>query len=90
MKVIVIYEESHNVIGIANNYYNAVRFLLEEQWITNGATLYDERCSQWKPIEECLGKNWKEYLLNECDLNTFNDMFEDWIGLSAQEVYGTD
>lgn len=89
MKVVVIYEDIHGMIGIANNYYNAVRFLLKG-WITNEAILYDERYSQWKPIEECLGKNWKEYLLDKCDINTFNDIFEDWIGLSVQEVYGTD
>lgn len=90
MKVVVIYEDNHGIIGVANNYYNAVRFLLEEQWITYETNMYDGKTSHWKSIEEYLGKNWEEYLLNECDLNTFNDIFENWLELSLTEVYGTD
>jgi len=90
MKVVVIYENNHGMIGIANNYYNAIRLLLEEQWITYETTIYNRKTSHWDFIEEYLGENWEEDLLNECDLDTFNEIFEDWLELSLIEVYGTD
>ena len=86
-KVILIWEENHGIIGVANNYYNAIKFLIKERWLYDGTQIYNDSTDEWVEISTFYGENWRDVLLNEWDLNKFNDEFVDFMGLNEEEIY---
>lgn len=91
MRVIVINEESHGYIGVALNYYNAVKWLIEKGWIDEGIEVIignDERTYDWRPITEVYGENWADAMLNEWDIDTFNKNMEGGYHLEVWPLIG--
>lgn len=86
MIVIVINEDSHGMIGVAKNYYSAVKWLITNQWISNFTDCWDNSIHNWRPIEEILGKDWQEIIVDSWDIEKFNDFFEDSFYLEPLEV----
>ena len=88
MKVILISEDNHGQIGVANNYYNAVKWLIDNHWITAGDGVYINH--EWKTVVEVFGDNWADLMLNEWNIYIFNDYWEDCFYLDIVPVIGTE
>lgn len=85
--VITIQEDNHGLISIAKNYFSAIDFLTDSNWLDENYELY-EGDGTYKTIKEDLGEEWKEKILS-WDTETFNNYFEGCFYLTIEEVYGT-
>ena len=86
MKVVTISEDSHGEIGIANNYKNAIKFLIKEGWLENCFPIYNYDMDEWSTPEELYGSDWQATFEN-WEIDMFNDVFEGSFILSEQEVF---
>ena len=74
MKVILIAEDNHDIVGVAASMTAAKRFLLANNWVNARTTLYvrerkDERGNHWFSLIDLYGENWKEaYMGFDTDL----------------------
>jgi len=93
MKVIVIERElgsseDRYLGGVAQSYRSAITFLLEGKHLTSYTATSRPFNGKWgREVEETFGENWKDIILNELDINTFNEIFDGAFYLSEEEVY---
>lgn len=85
--VCLIEEDNHGNIGIAKDYFSAIDFLIDSDWLDENCELY-EGDGIYKTVKEDLGEKWKEVILS-WDTETFNNYFEGCFYLTIEEVYGT-
>ena len=90
MKVILISEDNHGQIGVALNYYNAVEWLIDNNWITYCTEVFDEIEGKWIPLIDRLGDNWASEMLYEWDIDKFNTFWNCYFRLTLVEVIGTE
>lgn len=93
MQVISIQEDNHGQIGIALNYYNAIQWLIGNKWITDHTEICtgeDYHSYVWKPITEVLGEDWADKMLEQWDIDTFNDYWEGSFLLQSINLIGTE
>ena len=86
--VVLIYEDNHGVIGVAEDYESALKFLLDDHWINDSTEIYlgfDGHTYRWKTILEDLGEDWRDKMM-EWDISKFNDYFGGFFDLSIEEV----
>ena len=86
MKVVVIHEDNHGMIGIALAYPNAISFLIEKDWLTSTEEILWNNKDKWLTVEEVFGENWEDKL-KELDIEKFNEYFEGCFHLEEMEVY---
>lgn len=95
MKVYLVFEDNHGLIGVAETAEAAIRFLVHDSWIDENTEFCDYRkMDTWKSIGEVLSPflatNKKdkifEYLKNNPDLLLFQDS-EIGIHIREEEVY---
>lgn len=84
MKVIVIYEDNHGMIGIAKDYKNAIDFLLQENWL-NSKTEVLNSLEEVVTLEEL---NLDVEAILEWDIEAFNDFFDGLFFLDIDTVWG--
>lgn len=90
MNVILIHEDNHGLVGVANNYYNAVKWLIANDWITDNTEIcVGEDCYnyQWQPLKEVFGEDWADKMLEQWDIDNFNDYWEGSFHLEPAEVF---
>lgn len=90
MNVILIYEDNHGLVGIANNYYNAAKWLITNNWITDNTEICigkNEYSYKWTPIKNALGEDWADKMLDLWDIDNFNDYWEGSFHLKLVEVF---
>ena len=67
MNVYVINEECHNMIGIAKDIKSAIKWLIDEKWITENTSVYcptnNENESEFHAVNVVFGSEWKSYLI---------------------------
>lgn len=90
MKVITINEDNHGQIGVALNYYNAVKWLIENDWLADDLEVWRSDCDDWVSIKKMYGENYANDILNNWDINTFNEAFEGTFLLQSVDVIGTE
>lgn len=73
-KVIVISEECHGTIGVAENFQKAKEYLLESGWVNEFWDYYAPGTDFSVPIVDAFGENWQEKFL-EMDKNDFDGSF---------------
>lgn len=88
-KVILINEENHGLIGVANNYYNAVKWLIEDGWLISFSEIWVED-DRWERIVNIFGENWEDLMLNEWDLDKFNELFQCSFSLDLVDIIGAE
>ena len=88
-KVILINEDNHGLIGVANNYYNAVKWLTENGWLNSFDYIWVED-DRWETIINTFGENWKDLMLNEWDINKFNKVFQENLLLESINLIGAE
>ena len=84
-KVILIEEENHGLIGVADTYADAIDFLVAKQWIYGDMENYLGD-GVYKTVEEDLGEEWLQVILH-WDIRTFGAYFEGCFYLDEYEVY---
>ena len=92
MNVITINEDNHGMIGIALNYYNAVKWLIGDGWIddyTEVAEHSENNNCNWVRLNE-IYEDWVDRMLNEWDIDNFNDFWEGSFYLDSVEVIGSE
>jgi hypothetical protein len=89
MKVIVIEEENHGMIGIAKSYADAVHMLVNQDWLSELTEIYKEDFDKTVLLVEDLGEEWFAKLL-EWSMEKFNECFDGCFYLNEEEVYEVD
>ena len=94
MNVIIINEINHGCLGVALNYYNSVKWLINNYWINDDTDVCnpydDDNIDHWVTVHSVLGDNWRDIMLNEWDIKTFNDFFLDFFELVSIPVIGSE
>lgn len=92
MNVVIINEDNHGLIGIALNYYNAVKWLIDKHWIDDDTEVYDYDTEEWRTVKEVLGADWASLMLNDenWNLDRFNDFWGCCFSLDPEKVIGTE
>ena len=93
MKVFLIYEENHGVIGVCENRVGcAIDYLIQTDWLSPDILLFTEEIDNENVEEVTLGDlqkkdpNWKEYLQG-LSVDYFNELFEGSFCLEEEEVF---
>lgn len=86
MKVIIINEDNHGTLGIAENYTRAIDFLFMYDWIQAGTEIYNYDTKEWTNIEELLGDNWIN-VIRAYTIDEFNNTFDAVFRLEEMLVY---
>lgn len=91
-EVIIINEDNHGRIGVALNYYHAVKWLIDRHWIDDDTEVYNYDTEEWRTVKEVLGADWASLMLNDENWNfdRFNDFWDDCFFLETEEVIGTE
>ena len=72
MEIILITEENHGLIGVAETRAAAINYLIEDSWITEKTELFDEyECT--RTLEEM---NISLDDVREMSISKFNEIFE--------------
>ena len=90
MNVILIYEDNHGLVGVANNYYNAVKLLIADDWISDTTEICigeNKNSYEWKPLKEVFGEDWADKMLEQWDIENFNDYWRDTFLLELVKVF---
>lgn len=82
--VLIIDENNHGTIGVAENYNAALAFLLHEHWIDEDTEVWDAN-DAWVTLRSKFGSVWLEALLH-LSVDEFNDLFIDCFSLDRWEV----
>lgn len=86
MKAIVINEDNHGMIGLACNYRSAIRFLVNDRWLTNHTEMYNGATDSYVYITEDLGEEWEERLM-KMGIDEFNAYMEGSFRLEEEEIF---
>lgn len=87
MKVILIHEDNHGLIGVAKDYQSAIAFLVKHDWLNGVCDFWDEKNSKWVLVQNHFGDNWQTIFEN-LSLKEFNQLWEGCFMLVEEEVYG--
>jgi hypothetical protein len=83
--VILIGEDNHGYIGVARNYKRAVEFIIDSEWIDRDFEVLWK--GEYIPISVALGEDWKEKLLNNYNVDSFNELTNYYIQFEVQDLY---
>ena len=84
--IIMVYEDSHGFLCAASDFYSAVQYLIENNWLTDGMEFFDWDTGNTVPLKSFF-PNYKEIILNEWDINKFNTFFCDDFRLEKVEIF---
>lgn len=91
MKVIVISEDCHGFIGLADTLEHAIDFLMDEGWLDEGTTLpvFNEKTKEWEEISmvERLGEHWGNTLRSAKDCDELNEALDGCFLFYEMDVY---
>lgn len=68
MKVILISEENHGIIGCVASEKDVMAWLVREDWVRRGTLLYNQDTHDYEAIEDRYGSAWLQ-LLSKMNLN---------------------
>jgi hypothetical protein len=90
MKVLLVHEDNHGVIGVAKDIDSAVSFLITDGWLHEETDICHDNGSGWvwEPIKEVYSKDW-EHFLRCLTVEQFNEIWEDCFYLKEVEIFGT-
>lgn len=90
MKVLLIWEDYHGVLGVAKNVDSAISFLIKEKWLREDTGIWHEHKDEWvlEPIKDVYGNDWEQFL-RSLTVEQFNEIWESCFSLQEEEVFGT-
>lgn len=93
MKVFLIHEENHGVVGVCVNRVSCViNYLILTDWLSPDIVLFyediDDECEKMVTLGDLQKRNpnWKEYLQG-LSIDEFNELFEGFFYLEEEEVF---
>lgn len=84
MKVILIHEDNHGIIGVAKDYKSAIDCLIQNQWLHNKTEVLNS-LEEWTTLEE-LGLDIET--IKKWDIEAFNDFFDGIFYLDVDTLWG--
>ena len=90
MKVIRIEEENHGFIGVANNYRNAVKWLIGNKWLADYTEIYDDETDSWIQVKDRFGEDWADLMTEQWSIDDFNDYWDGSFYLTTDILIGTE
>ena len=91
MKAIVISEECHGFIGLADTLEHAIDFLMDEDWLNEETTIpvFNDETKSWEDVSitERFGEHWGNTLRSAKDCDELNDAFNDCFFFYEMDVY---
>lgn len=91
MKAIVISEECHGFIGLADTLEHAIDFLMDEDWLNEETTIpvFNDETKSWEDVSitERFGEHWGNTLRSAQDCDELNDAFNDCFFFYKMDVY---
>lgn len=89
-RVVVIHEDNHGMIGLAVSYSNAVKFLIENNWL-DGKTEIIQEDDTITTVEKDLGEDWQKIIIEKWNsIARFNEYFEGLFHIHKEEVFEAD
>lgn len=85
MTCIIIRGDNNGIVGIAANYKSAIKFLIEEDGLSDDFEIYSDEKEKWISLSEWRS-NWKEYLLS-CDIDQFNVIVDGQFYLEDYDIF---
>lgn len=89
MNVIIIKEECHGLIGIADSIIHAIDFLINENWLNEYTDIFQYAGNdKWTEIsiKKRFGVDW-EKTIKQFNLEELNDVFDGCFYFSEETVY---
>lgn len=94
MKVLLINEDNHGVIGVARCEGEqakwAVELLIEKEWLTGNTDIYhkiENNDYDWDTVKQVYGEHWEDFMKN-LTINEFNELWEGCFYLEAFDIHG--
>ena len=85
----MIHEDNHGVIGLAASYSNAIKFLIENNWLNEKTEIVQEDDTM-TTVEKDLGKDWQDTVIRWLNIARFNDYFEGLFYIHQEDVFESD
>ena len=85
--IIAVFDaDNDDFICIAKDYYSAVSYLLEHNYLNDNLQFFDWDTGNSVPLKSFF-PNYKEIILNEWDINKFNTFFCDDFRLEKVNIF---
>lgn len=72
MKVYIIHEDNHGVLGVADSYESAIQFLIDDEWITEDFEIWNREKDYSRPL---YALEIKPEEIKTWNISKFNDFF---------------
>lgn len=72
MKIVIIHEDNHGVIGVAKNVFSAITWLIDSQWLTENCDVWSKEAQEWVALRTLHSVD----ELVKMSRNDFNSFFE--------------
>ena len=84
-EVILVREDNHGLIAVTLDYFSAVKYLVENNWLTD--TIEVGVNEDLEEVIVAFGADWVDEILTWDSVQKFNEVFEGVFHLSIEEVY---
>lgn len=84
-EVILVREDNHGLIAVTLDYFSAVKYLVENNWLTD--TIEIGVNEDLEEVIVAFGADWVDEILTWDSVQKFNEAFEGVFHLSIEEVY---
>ena len=87
-EVIVIREDSHGTVGVAETLNGVFKCLYDGGWLYDGLEIWEEGSEEFVALIQTFGLNWNLKLEEKIKtINNFNDFFEGCFYLEKFRLY---
>jgi len=86
MTVVLVHEENHGLITVAKDYKSAIKFLINNRWITESMEVWNED-DTYSRLNELLGEDAFDIITEKWDIDSFNAFWNGNFFLNEVEVY---
>ena len=86
MTVILVHEESHDLITVAKDYKSAIKFLINNGWIKESMEVWCED-GTYRRLDEFFGEDVLDTITEKWDIDSFNTFWDGCFFLNEVEVY---
>ena len=86
MRIILIEEENHGLIGVVTRKNLILPWLVRENWINQFTEIYDEKTGEYRSLKDVFGLTWYQSLI-ALNFDDFCDLFDGVFCFSEEEVW---
>ena len=86
MKIILIEEDNHGLIGAVARKDLILPWLVRNNWLDQFTEIYDEKTSEYQSLENIFGLTWYQSLI-ALEFDNLCDLFDGTFGFYEEEVW---